>query len=54
MKQENIKKLCEAFAKLNIEMTDVKLQQLQLYMEGILEWNQHVNLTAITDEDDFV
>ena len=54
MKRENIKKLCEAFANLNIEMTDVKLQQLQLYMEGVLAWNEHVNLTAITEEDDFV
>lgn len=43
-----------ALEQLNIETSQEMLQKFQLYMEGILEWNQKINLTAITDKDEFV
>lgn len=39
---------------LNIEGTDAKAQKLERYMEAVLEWNEKVNLTAITDRKEFV
>lgn len=40
--------------KLNIDGEDEKTEQLRQYMEGVLSWNEKVNLTAITDRDAFV
>lgn len=40
--------------KLNIDGTDEKEITLKRYMEGVLAWNEKVNLTAITDCDEFV
>lgn len=40
--------------KLNIDVTDGMLVQFEKYMDGILEWNKNINLTAITEKDDFV
>jgi len=40
--------------KLNIEEVEEKTQQLEHYMEGVLAWNEKVNLTAITDREEFV
>jgi len=40
--------------KLNIDGADEKTEQLRQYMEGVLSWNEKVNLTAITDRDAFV
>lgn len=42
------------FEKLKLPYDDMKDRQYRGYMDGILEWNQHVNLTAITDRDEFV
>ena len=40
--------------KLNIYFTDGMLVQFEKYMDGILEWNKNINLTAITEKDEFV
>lgn len=48
---ENLKKMIE---NLHIECTEKMLQQFAVYMEGILEWNENINLTAITDRDEFI
>ena len=40
--------------KLNIEEVEEKAQQLERYMEGVLVWNDKVNLTAITEREEFV
>ena len=40
--------------KLNIDGADEKTEQLRQYMEGVLSWNEKVNLTAITDRQAFV
>jgi len=38
----------------NIDGAEEKTALLEQYMEGVLEWNRKVNLTAITDRDAFV
>lgn len=38
--------------KLNIEITDEKINQLKLYMDFLIEYNSHTNLTAISNEQD--
>ena len=48
---ENLKKMIE---NLHIECTEKMLQQFAVYMEGILEWNENINLTAITDYEEVV
>ena len=46
--------LTDAMDHLNISYNDNMIRQFQGYMDGILEWNEKVNLTAITDPADFV
>ena len=38
----------------NIELTDKQISQYAEYMEQILKYNEHINLTSITDRDEFV
>ena len=33
-----------------IQLTDVQLEQLEMYYKLLVEWNEKINLTAITDE----
>ena len=40
--------------KLNIADADAKTDTLKQYMEAVLQWNEKVNLTAITDREEFV
>lgn len=42
------------FENLDIEYTQAKEMQLIRYMEGILEKNQYINLTAIIDRKEFI
>lgn len=42
----------DALKKENIELTETQLQQFELYKELLLEWNQKMNLTAITKEEE--
>ena len=39
-----------------IDETEIaqRVQRLEGYMDGILELNQHINLTAITDRTEFI
>lgn len=37
-------------AELGIELDEIKIQQLEKYAKMLVEWNEKVNLTAITDE----
>ena len=41
----------EAIQKLNIQLSPVQIEQLKKYMELLVEWNEKMNLTAITDEE---
>lgn len=47
----DLKNFCE---KINIPYTDEKEKQFNGYMDEILERNQYVNLTAITDREEFI
>lgn len=47
-------RLEKLFGKLGLEWTDEKRRQFEAYMEGVLRWNGSVNLTAITDRDEFI
>ena len=46
--------LKKIFENLKIEYTQEKERQLIRYMEEILERNQYINLTAITDRKEFI
>ena len=41
----------EAVQSLGIKLTTVQIEQFQKYMELLVEWNQKMNLTAITEEE---
>lgn len=44
-------KIKEQFEKAGIVLTEEKYQKFAIYCDFLLEYNQNVNLTAITDED---
>ena len=48
-----MKYLKEAVASLGMELTEEQLRQFEAYRAGVLEWNEKVNLTAITDPEEF-
>ena len=49
-----MKELQTALEQLNIPYTEETIEKYRLYMEGIIEWNEKVNLTSITDRDEFI
>ena len=40
--------------KLELELNDTQIEKFFKYMNGIIEWNDKVNVTAITDEKMFI
>jgi 16S rRNA (guanine527-N7)-methyltransferase len=44
----------KAFVDLKIEYNQELLLKFESYMQLILEWNEKINLTSITDEKDFI
>lgn len=52
--KEDMEQLKNALSELNIEADEILLKKFESYMDEILKWNEHVNLTAITDRKDFV
>ncbi|OON98021.1 MAG: 16S rRNA methyltransferase G [Epulopiscium sp. Nele67-Bin005] len=46
--------LKDGAAELEIDLTPVQISQLLLYKSLLLEWNEKVNLTAITDETEVI
>ena len=48
-----MKYLKEAVRSLGMELTEKQLAQFEAYRAGVLEWNEKVNLTAITDPEEF-
>ena len=36
----------------NVNLTDIQIQQFDDYFSLLVEWNNKMNLTAITDFDD--
>lgn len=49
-----MKQLIAAFDQLGISYDENTVDQFRLYMEGILKWNESINLTSITEEDEFI
>ena len=47
-------KLSEAFGKAGLRLTDDMKLKFSLYYKLIVEWNEKINLTAITAEDEFI
>lgn len=47
-------KLLKKLNKIQVNVNDVVLNKFFVYMTNILEWNEKINLTAITDEDDII
>ena len=48
----NKKEFIEELKKINIEITNTQLEQLELYKEALITENKKYNLTAITKEED--
>lgn len=54
MSEENFKKmLYENALKINVQLTDSQLDLFWKYKELVIEWNEKINLTAITNDSDF-
>lgn len=49
-----MKQLIEALEDMKIAYSEEMLRQFQRYMELVLEWNEKVNLTAITEKEEFI
>lgn len=48
----NPEQFIEALSKKGITLTDKQIQQFQTYYETLIEWNEKMNLTAITQKED--
>ena len=51
---EALNTLKKSFEAMNIENRQELIEKFRIYMEGVIEWNEKVNLTTITDPDEFV
>ncbi|MGN0658129.1 MAG: 16S rRNA (guanine(527)-N(7))-methyltransferase RsmG [Emergencia sp.] len=49
-----MEQLRKAFEQMGIPLSEEMESQFKIYMEGILQWNEKINLTAITDPDEFI
>lgn len=47
-------KIIELSNKINVEITDEQISKCYEYMNLLLEWNEKINLTAITKEDEII
>ena len=47
-------KLKEKMNRININLEEKQLQNFRKYKELLLEWNEKINLTSITDEDEII
>lgn len=53
-KEQFISKTKEMAENTGIELNDNQLEQLYLYKELLIEWNNNINLTAITDDEEII
>ena len=47
----NKEEFVEEVQKLNIDVTDEKLELLNKFYHLLIEWNEKINLTTIVEED---
>lgn len=52
--KEFIEILCKECKKQNVELTENQAQKLELYKSELIEWNEKINLTAITDDYEII
>jgi 16S rRNA (guanine527-N7)-methyltransferase len=48
----NLEEFITELKKINIEVTDAQLKQLDLYYNLLIEWNKKINLTSIIEKKD--
>ena len=48
------KRFLELANKININLTEEQIDKFYKYMKLLLEWNEKINLTAITDENEII
>lgn len=53
-KEEFILKLSKELENSGFELSQEKLEKLYLYKELLIEWNEKINLTAITDDEEII
>ena len=49
-----IDKLKADSKKLNIDLTDIQVEKFYTYMNLLLEWNENINLTTITEPEEII
>lgn len=49
-----MEKLKDFLTQINMENIDTKAEILEKYMDEVLLWNEKINLTAITDREEFI
>lgn len=54
LNQETRDYIIQGLKSAEIEASNEQLEKLEKYMDGILSWNEKVNLTAITEPEEFV
>ena len=47
-------KMLSAFKSINLDLTENEINTFKMYMDLLLEWNNKINLTAITEEDEII
>lgn len=50
----NTAKLIKDAKEIGVELNEFHVKQFEKYQELLLEWNEKINLTAITEEDDII
>ncbi|PAV28488.1 16S rRNA (guanine(527)-N(7))-methyltransferase RsmG [Virgibacillus profundi] len=48
----NPEQFTKALIEQGIELSDYQLEQFSIYYETLVEWNEKINLTALTDKED--
>ena len=53
-KEQFKQKTAEMAMNTGIQLNDTQLEKLYLYKEMLVEWNEKINLTAITDDESII
>ena len=53
-KEQFMQRTAETAANTGVELNDSQLEKLYLYKEMLVEWNDKINLTAITDDEEII
>lgn len=55
MEKEEFEKILKSYAKeIEIELSEEQVNKFYIYMNLLLEWNEKINLTAITDKKEII